>query len=94
MSFVGCLRGSSGGFGLAPGPLEDICEATRPVEDMTLHPAGSSDGWMVVAEVTLLEEGRFEMSGYFVKYRDGMRRGRDVTGIHLSLYTPGHEPDR
>lgn len=72
--------------------MEDFCDDVRPIEGMRLAPRASRNDWMVVVEVTLLEKGLFEMKGYEVKYRDGIRRGHQVTGLHQTVYTRGHEP--
>lgn len=75
-------------------PLEEICRATKAVEGSVIHPGPDLDGWRVVAEVTLLEEGQVSIKGFSVSYREGIRRGWQVTGVHAVFYSEGHGPAR
>jgi hypothetical protein len=63
-----------------------ICEDPRDVGGVVL-----GDDWDIQAEITLNEDGRFSMQGFLVKYRDGIRFGRQATGTHLFVSTKALE---
>ena len=49
-------------------------------------------GWTLIVGVTLLEDGLYEADGFAVTYRQGIRRGSQVSGSKVHVYTEGNEP--
>ena len=76
-----------GGFLL---PKSQACDGERDVAGVRIEPG--REGTQIRAEITLLEEGVFAMQGVVVEYRDGLRRGRQVTGMEIVMFSEGHDP--
>lgn len=59
-----------------------------------MGPKGLQGLWQVMMEVTLLEPGTIRSDGFEVSYRQGVRRGKQVTGSGRGFFTQGFDADR
>lgn len=73
---------------------EDICRQIRPIDGLVTGPKGLQGLWQVMMEVTLLEPGTLRFDGFEVSYRQGVRRGKQVTGSGRGFFTQGFDADR
>ena len=104
VTIVACRwRDPLGSFATGAGPLDEHCAETREVAglELGLHegfPAGDSTynmarEWEVLAVVELGDELSYVTDGFVVQYREGLRRGRQVTGGKVTVHQPGHHPE-
>ena len=84
VTFHGCPTVS---LGAARGELETVCGKVRDVEGLALlddpHPP-----WHVVARIEFSKPGSYETNGFVVTYRDGLRRGRQTSGVGVEISAP------
>ena len=88
--FFACRKGS---VGVLRGTAEDVCADLRPLDRVKFGPDPVAHQWTVVAEIILLEGDSFTARGFEVGYRDGIRRGRQVSGLWIAVYTRDRAPD-
>lgn len=81
-------------LGTADGPISDHCAETREVEGLRLDPHGSVEGreWDVIVVIELGDQPSYVTERFVVEYRDGVRWGRQTTGVEVYAHRPGHDP--
>lgn len=82
--------------------IDERCAETRPVEGLVLAPLGplrtEPDGtvligreWDIVAVVDLGDQLAYATDGFVVEYRDGWRRGSQLSGYRMQVQRSGGE---
>ena len=84
VTFHGC---STLSMGAARGDLATVCGEVRDVKGLVLQ-ADNSSPWHVVARMEFSQPGSYETKGFVVSYRDGLRRGRQTSGMGVKLAAP------
>jgi hypothetical protein len=84
VTFHGC---SNLPLGAARGELETACGKVRDIEGLPLEADGKGP-WHVVARIEFSEPGTFKTNGFVVSFRDGLRRGRQTSGVGVEISAP------
>jgi hypothetical protein len=74
-------------LGAVAGPAERACATTGPPRDTTLAPVSPQTPYLVI-EVTPRAPGTVVVEGLRVRYRDGLQRGEQQSGLKVTVRTP------
>lgn len=82
-----------GGSNLAPTTRNEQCKKTRLVGGTKVGARPNPSPWVIAMEIELLGDGLHKIHGFEVTYWDGVRFGRQVTGMDIDVFTEGHKPN-